>query len=137
MIERELIIVVRLRMIEMTSQRADFQRRSIHRYDHVGLVARGEYVLSQFHLETTHASQRTLRGTYLGGEVGQGRNLMAKNGTQRGKKRTRQLHSVAGVATKSHNNILHDIVYFINLLQNYNFFLICAKKSVSLYPILY
>ena len=39
-IERKLVIEMRLGMIEVRTQRAYFQRRRIHCYNHIGFVAR-------------------------------------------------------------------------------------------------
>ena len=38
--QRELLIEMRLRMVEMTTERADLERSGIHRYDHIRLVSR-------------------------------------------------------------------------------------------------
>ncbi len=87
-------------------------RGRIHRHQHVGRVAvGGDVVIGDVDLERGHAGQRPGRGTDLGGELGQRREVVAEQGTCRGEAIPRQLHAVAGVAREPHDDAV-DLAHF-------------------------
>jgi hypothetical protein len=75
------------------------QRRWIHRDKHVGLVARREdVVVGEVELEPGHTRQRAGGRADLGGKVGEGGEVVARERRLRGEAATGQLHAVAGVS---------------------------------------
>ena len=75
------------------------ERRRVHRDQHVGLVAGGlDRGRAEIDLEGRDAEGRALRRADLGGEIGEGREVVAgKRGRQR-ELPAGQLHAVAAVA---------------------------------------
>ena len=94
MIECELVIVVRLRMVEMAAERAHFECRCVHGHNDIRLIARCKNFASQFYLEATHATQSALRCAYLSRKIRQGGDFVTKDGTQRREQCSRQLHAI-------------------------------------------
>ena len=75
------------------------ERGGVHRDQHVGRVTRREdVVVGEVDLERRDAGQRALRGADLGGEVRQGREVVAERRRLLGEPVAGQLHAVAGVA---------------------------------------
>ena len=75
------------------------ERRRVHRDQHVRTVARGhDVVVGEVQLEARDAGQGALRGADLGGEVRQGRDVVAEGRRVGGEPVAGQLHPVAGVA---------------------------------------
>ena len=78
------------------------QRRRVHRDEHVRLVARRvDLGRREADLEPGHARQRAGRRTDLGGEIGQGADVVAEDGGRSGELRAGQLHAVARVAREA------------------------------------
>ena len=75
------------------------QRRRVHRDEDVRLVARRvDLRRGEADLEPGHARQRAGRRTDLGGEIGQGADVVAEDGRRSGELCAGQLHAVARVA---------------------------------------
>ena len=82
--------------------------RGVHGDEHVAAVAGGVDTLAHADLEARDAGQRPLRGAYFGGIVREGRNLVADAGRDIGEDVAGQLHAVAGVTRKSHDNFVEN-----------------------------
>ena len=81
----------------------------VHRHQAVGVVAGGEDVpIGNVHLEGGHAGDRSGRGANLGGEVGQGRQVVAEQGGGGGEPIPGELHPIAGVSGKANDDLLED-----------------------------
>ena len=79
-----------------------FQRRGVHGDERVEFVARRVNVeAAEVDLEAGDASQSTDRGANLGGEVGQGADVVAEDGRGVGELGAGELHAVAGVAAQA------------------------------------
>ena len=77
LVERVLVDDQRAALLE--AMEVGLERRRVHRDEHVGLVAgRGDVVVGDVHLEARHAVDRPRRGTDLGREVGQCRQVVAE-----------------------------------------------------------
>ena len=74
------------------------QGGGIHGYQHVAFVAGGVHAVAYAHLKSAHAAERPLRGAYLCGIVGEGRDGVAETGRNVSENVAGQLHAVAGVA---------------------------------------
>ena len=78
------------------------QRGRVHGHEDVGLVARGEDVPgAEVDLVARDAGQRARGGADLGGEVGEGREVVAGDGGRLRELRADELHAVAGVADEA------------------------------------
>ena len=74
----------------------------VHGHEDVGLVTRGEDVPgAEVDLVARDAGQRARGGANLGGEVGEGGQVVAGDGGRSGELRADQLHAVAGVADEA------------------------------------
>ena len=81
------------------------QRRGVHRDQNVRLVAGRAYVAAgEVELEAGDAGERAGGRAYLGGEVGQGRDVVPDDGRSVGELRARELHAVAGVAGEAYGH---------------------------------
>ena len=81
------------------SPRLAFERRRVHRDQHVGGVARGQdVVVGEVDLERRDPGQRALRGADLGREVRQRHQVVAEDGRLLGEPVAGELHAVTGVA---------------------------------------
>ena len=77
----------------------DLQRRRVHRHEHVEVVARREDLAAgEVQLEAGDAGERARGGADLGGEVGQGAEIVAGQRGLVGELHAGDLHAVAGVA---------------------------------------
>ena len=68
-------------------------------------------MVTHMHLIARYASDGVVRCTDLGGIGGEGGDVITRQGRSIGKERSRQLHSVAGIAGKADNEVI-----FINYL---------------------
>ena len=85
------------------------QRRRVHRHQHVGLIARRrDRVVRDVDLEARHAVHRAGRGTDLGGELGQCRQVVAVGRADGGEAVAGQLHAVTGVTGEAHDDPVED-----------------------------
>ena len=81
----------------------------VHRHQHVRLITRrGDRVVRDVHLEAGHAVHRAGRGTDLGGELGERRQVVAVRRADRGETVARQLHAVAGVSGEADDDPVED-----------------------------
>ena len=82
-----------------------FQRRRVHRDQHIGLVAGGiDRGRAEIDLERRDAERRPLGGADLGGKIGEGREIVAGERGRQSELPARQLHAVAAVAGKANND---------------------------------
>ena len=110
-------------LVEVTEVGAQGGR--VHRDQHVGGVARGEdVVVGEVHLERRDARQRALGGPDLGGEVGEGDEVVAERRRLLGEPVTGQLHAVAGVAREPDD----DAVELLDLLVGVGHLLPCFLR---------
>ena len=114
-IERVCLVVACVGVAEFRPQRADLECRCVHSHQHIGFVAGSENSVSYIHLKTGYATESTLRGAYLRRKIGEGRNLIAEDGAERGEHIPRQLHAIARVAAEAYNDILlfHTIFFCV------------------------
>ena len=77
----------------------------VHGDEHIHLVTDGvDLFTAQVDLEAGNTRDRVLRSTDLGGEIGEGRKVVACNGSAVGEYTPGQLHAVAGVAYELHHH---------------------------------
>ncbi len=79
------------------------QGSGIHGNKHIGLVARCVYICSYMNLKSRYSAKRTLRGADFCRIVGESRNLVSDSGRHISEDIAGKLHSVAGIAGKSHD----------------------------------
>ena len=85
----------------------DLEGGGIHRHQHVWLVARREDVVTrEVQLEAAHAGQGSGGRADLGGEVGQGAEIVSRQGALVGEVHPGQLHAVAGVAGETNDHLV-------------------------------
>ena len=78
------------------------ERGRVHRDEHVGAVARRhDVVVGEVELEARHPGQRARRGADLGGEVRQGRDVVAEHRGVGREPVPGELHAVAGVTREA------------------------------------
>ena len=83
------------------------ERRRIHRDQHVGLVAGGEdLVAGKVDLKAANAGQGSRRSADLGREIGQGRDIVARQRRFGGELHAGELHPVARVAGKANDDVV-------------------------------
>src|SRR5690606_6358569 len=88
----------------------DLERCRVHRHEHVGRVAGGEHVVrGEVDLEARDAERGARGGADLGGEVGEGREIVAGDGGGLGELIAGQLHAVAGVAREADDDRVEDL----------------------------
>ena len=84
-----------------------FERRGIHRYQYVAVVAGvGDAPCAEMDLEARYSGHGSLRRTNLGGVVWKGRDAVAHERRGVGEKRPRELHSVARIAREADDDVL-------------------------------
>ena len=104
---RERIAVDNDRRFRFEPPAVGFQRRGVHRYQHVAVVARvDDAPCAEMDLKARYAGYGSLRRANLGGVVGKGRDAVAHERRGVGEKCTRELHSVARIAGEADDDIL-------------------------------
>ena len=82
-----------------------FQRRRVHRHQHIGRVTRGvDPAAAEVDLEGADAEQRALRGADLGGEIGEGGEIVARQRGGECELPPGKLHPVTRVAGETHHH---------------------------------
>ena len=104
------VLVDDQRAADLESSEIGAQRRRVHRHEHVGLVAgRRDRVVGDVHLEARHAVHGAGRGTDLGGELGQRRQVVAVQRRHRRESIAGELHAVAGIAGEADDDPIEDL----------------------------
>ena len=87
---------------------------SVHRHEHVALVARSVHTASDVHLKSRYAIKRALWSTHLCRIVGEGGNLVANASRHIREDVASQLHAIARVARETHHYLVKhlDILFF-------------------------
>ncbi len=85
----------------------DLQRRGIHGNQHIDGIARGVHVArGKMQLVTAHARQSAGRGANLGGEVREGRDVVAVKRDRIGELASGNLHAVAGIPGEANDRLI-------------------------------
>ena len=108
----------------------DLEGSGVHCHQHITLVTWRVHTVTNVNLETRHTAQRTLRGTHLGGIIGESRDAVTKARTHIRENVASQLHTIAAVTREADDDALTelDFCFFCHVnslmlnktLQNYN-----------------
>ena len=91
-----------------------FQRGGIHDNENVDRVAgRVNFVGREMKLVATDSGERTRRGAYFGGEVGECGDIVAVKGDGIGELAAGDLHTVAGVSGEADHSAVNDFAFVL------------------------